>query len=357
MFVVTNREMKDSIDSPDQMGGSPNRNGPNELRLLRADHVDGKWRLAAVPDRLSGDLKKEIGLPVTKPAVGSQYVAVKLRESLATRPRDQRSLLLYVHGFNNDFADVLDRARRLSELYSVEVLPFSWPSDGGGIKGVLSYKRDKQDARVSAGALSRFLKGVQTYVTRFNEEIKQQIVKEAEAQFDRNAEKRDAYIAGKLKDACPVEISILFHSMGNYLYKQVVESSAYDGTDLLSRNVIMAAADVNNDGHRAWIERVPFTNRLYVTINEDDYALKASRVKTGGDQLARLGHYPYHLDSENAVYVNFTDADLVGTDHAYFEGGPTTNPRIRGFFQRAFTGQRAEMGLDYHVARNLYSIA
>ncbi|VAX35337.1 hypothetical protein MNBD_UNCLBAC01-619 [hydrothermal vent metagenome] len=53
----------------------------------------------------------------------------------------------------------------------------------------------------------------------------------------------------------------------------------------------------------------------------NDYALQASRLKSGEKQLARLGHYTQNLYSKNAVYLDFTDARNVGNSHAYFIWG------------------------------------
>ena len=45
-----------------------------------------------------------------------------------------KHLLLFVHGFNNDLDDVLERAAGLEARYGVEVLCFSWPANGGGAR-------------------------------------------------------------------------------------------------------------------------------------------------------------------------------------------------------------------------------
>jgi hypothetical protein len=80
-------------------------------------------------------------------------------------------------------------------------------------------------------------------------------------------------------------------------------------------------------------------------------------MKAGEEQQARLGHWPYSLDSRRAVYVNFTNARGVGDSHAYFEGKPAeSNPDVRQFFDLALNGSVAEDGLDYDVARNMYRI-
>ena len=123
--------------------------------------------------------------------------------------------------------------------------------------------------------------------------------------------------------------------MGNYLFKQLLKSSLYSANELLFDNVVLVAADTNNKDHNDWIDTVSFRSRLYVTINEADSALKLSRMKGGDEQLARLGHFPYELNANRAVYANFTGAQHVGDSHAYFEGDPLENEAVRRFFTAA----------------------
>jgi hypothetical protein len=82
----------------------------------------------------------------------------------------------------------------------------------------------------------------------------------------------------------------------------------------------------------------------------------ASRMKVGEEQQARLGHYPYNLNSRRAVYVNFTDATHVGDSHAYFEEGPLKNRTVRKFFLQAFNGERAETGLEFDASSNIFTV-
>ena len=70
-------------------------------------------------------------------------------------------------------------------------------------------------------------------------------------------------------------------------------SSVYLGTRLLFDNVILAAADTNNERHADWVDKIRCRKRVFITINENDGALLASRIKSGPEQLARLGHYTH----------------------------------------------------------------
>ena len=224
-----------------------------------------------------------------------------------------------------------------------------------GGKGVLDYKSDKRDARASAGALDRTLITIHDYLDEFNRQQLEHIAAKAQDRFADNPERRDQFITEQSEKGCPFTVNMVLHSMGNYLFKQVMQSGAYASRgQLIFDNVIMAAADTNNLGHAEWVDRINVRKRVYITVNEDDSALRASRIKAGEEQLARLDHFPYNLYSKQAVYVNFTDAAWVRDSHAYFEGQPLRNKTVKRFFNEAFNGQRAETALKYNDATRMY---
>lgn len=348
MFIVTNRKLHSSKKGFDQLGRTPNPKGPNELRIVEVRRRGTGWQVDVLPDTLTREMKAAIGLPLSKPAFASRYMA---RTVLQRVQSEKRNLLFFVHGFNNDVEAVVERAAALEESYGVEVIAFSWPANGGGARGVVSYKSDKRDARASAGAVYRTFAKAREYLDEFNAEFLAQLQERAATEFPANFEQQQAYVTRMAEKNCPFNISLLLHSMGNYLFKQIQSSSSFDGHEMLFDNIILAAADTNNAGHADWVDRIACRRRVYITINEDDSALRASRIKSGEEQRARLGHYLHRLDSEQAYYVNVTEAPRVGSSHAYFEGEPVANQNLGlyKFFRAALNGQRAENHLDYHA--------
>ncbi len=360
MFIVTNREVFADRHNLAAFGSKPNPKGPNELRLADARKTGGRWTIDILPDHIDPQQAHQEGLPVrfhddngAPVFVASQLVARTLQKRLNRR---KRHLVLFVHGFNNNLKDVLDRALGFEQNFGVEVVAFSWPADGGGLGGVASYLSDKRDAQASVGALSRVIGRIAEYLDEFNAQLVADVEAEADADPDLSADGDawDAHFTDRVRTSCPYRISLVMHSMGNYLFKHVQTSSATRIDRLVFDNVILAAADTNNQDHPDWVDTIQCRNRVFITINEDDKALLASRLKAGEQQKARLGHFPYNLHSERAVYVNFTSAAHVGDSHAYFEGTPLKNDRIKKFFTRAFNGERAEEDLKYDEARNLY---
>lgn len=361
MFLVTNRNIlkKDFDDfserAKDVLGKIPNKAGPNELRLFEARYTGDSWWLAEVPDAPS---KKECNEITWKtdagPCFGSHIVANRVvEEARATK----KNILFFVHGYNNDVVDVLDRARRLEELYGVIVIPFTWPANGGGVGGTVSYKSDKRDAKASTGALDRVLAKAAQYLDAINAEAIDSARKAANDAHPDNPERRDELFTHLVNRNCPFRISLMLHSMGNYLYKQMLKSMASEGNRLLFDNVILAAADTNNMDHTFWVDAIRFRRRIYITINENDGALDASRAKGGEEQLARLGHSTFELNSRKALYINLTDASWVRNSHAYFEGKPVEkNASVQEFFHRALNGETAETGLRFFPDRNYFEV-
>jgi len=360
MFLITNREVDQKKKDVDAFLKTPNRLGPNELRCAEATKVGGKWRVDILEDQCTPAMLASAGIDAPGPHPASRYVAHKLLLRLRARHKKEKrvpALAFFVHGYNNDVESVLERAQGFEELYGVEVIVFTWPANGGGLGGVASYLSDKRDALASVGALDRAIQKLEGYLKELNEAQRQRIEAEAYVEHAGDADAWDDHYARALLRACPFTVNLVLHSMGNYIFKHFMGSSTYGGNRLVFDNVVLAAADTNNPGHVEWLDRVQCRRRVYVTINENDIALRASRMKTGEEQKARLGHYPYDLASRRVVYVDFTRAREVGDSHAYFEGKPATrNQAVRDFFRRALNGEVAEDRLTYDVARNLYRV-
>lgn len=366
MFIVTNREVDESRSDLSAFGSRPNALGPNELRLAEATRRGRTWRVRILPDQITTAMAAEVGLepevdPTTgasKPIYASRYVARKLlmrvNPSAANRTGARKNLVLFVHGFNNDVKAVLDRAEEMASNYDVEVVPFTWPANGGGAHGVASYKSDKRDALASTGALDRVLARMHEYLAEIHAEHVRHIELEADRRYPDDAEKWDRFFSSQAERSCPISVSMALHSMGNYLFKHLLKSSTYRGNLLIFDNVLVIAADTNSAGHSEWVNDIQCRGRVFITINEKDGALLASRLKMGEQQKARLGHYPYGLTAQRAVYVDFSGEPHVGDSHAYFEGGALRNARVRRFFAEAFNGQAAETRLHFDIARNMY---
>lgn len=353
MYLVTNRNVNEGKTGIDLLADKPNEKGPNELRLIKATKKGKKWHLRALEDLLTQEEIKKLGFEIQP---GKAYYSSHLatRQTVDRARKEKKHIVFFIHGFNNDVTSVLNRAQTLEKLYNIIVIPFTWPANGGGIQGVASYRDDKRDAYISKGALDRTLEFMRMHIEEITHDMQTKLWAQAKKKFPEDAELRDAFYTNLIDQACPVTVNMFAHSMGNYVLKQVLQSTASAGTGLVFDNVILACADTNNKDHQNWVDNIKCRRRIFITTNENDNALAASRAKFGEGQLERLGHAVDDLNASRASYVNFTDVAFVKNSHSYFEGTPVRNKQVKQFFATAFTGGPAEQPLKYNVAKNLY---
>ena len=363
MFVVTNREIKNPkrYTGLDIFGPRPNPKGPNELRIIEITKQGDDYLTEPVPDRLKIDearaLKRSFRLDIDERQVrhGSLRLACEIMRQAA---QQQRHVLVYVHGYNNDMSDVVKTVEEIEALYKVIVLPFSWPADGGGVvSGTTAYLNDKQDARASMDALNRFLEKLQFFHSKLVQARKDELWEKASGAFPTNHTAAQQRFAELLDADCKVSLNMLCHSMGNYVLKYALRPTQAASKQLIFDNISLVAADDNNEAHAAWVEQLQVRNRLYITINENDFALEWSRRKPGDEQKARLGRYLKQLTARNARYIDVTGAEAVNNAHNYFTGKPVQrNAALKTLFSQALEGGRAEEGLDYAVDINAYRL-
>lgn len=358
MYVVTNREMLDGAQGLAVFGKRPNAEGPNELRIAEVRRLrTGGHRVRVLRDQLTRAEVRRIERKWQLSLGGEGCASLKVAcDSIERARRTGRHLLLYVHGYNNDMADVIAGAEALEALYPVVVIPFSWPANGGGkLSGTAAYAIDKQDARASADALNRFIDKVAGYHALITARQRAQLAAEAEALHPDNPLACQAAYARLLEARCQTRLTLMCHSMGNYVLKYATLPSGGASRKLVFDNIALVAADCNNPGHREWVERLNARRRVYIAINEEDYALRWSRIKPGEAQRERLGHYLKGLNASNADYIDFTAAEGVGKSHSYFLNGEMPiAPEVRAVFAALFSGQSAESCLAYRPELNCW---
>lgn len=358
MYVITNREIlkKKGLDA---FGAKPNTDGPNELRLLQVEKDDKSWTVSEVNDKLDATevdtLNKDYGLDLDPDEdwYGSLEVACKVMDQAR---KQEKSILIFVHGYNNDIEDVLKAAHEIQELHDVIVVPFTWPANGGGaISGTLSYKSDKRDARVSTGAFDRVLGKIYALHNLLIAAQQKALKEQAFAKHENNHEKANRLFSELVRKNCAVTLNLLCHSMGNYLLKYTLKPSETNATNLIFDNINLVAADANNEDHAEWVEKMDVRNRLNIVINENDSALGVSRLKPGEEQKARLGHYTRNLNSINATYIDVTKADHIDEEHTYFKGDVMKkNKDLKDLFTQIFNGQSVEGELTFKASNNSY---
>jgi len=207
---------------------------------------------------------------------------------------------IYLHGYNNDWQDSIDELHDLhkhlgkamndgkSKKYDPVLVGFSWPSSGE----TLHYLADREEARDSVPAFTRFLKDISDFLT----------------ENERNCFSASFCIA---------------HSMGNYLLRKGMEylsdhlgtpvgRKMFDETIMLAPD--LASRDIENDGKGQYIAE--FSRRVHVYYSRHDRALKASSAKRfGGRRLGRHGADDYTDIPGNVVLIDAKEyANSASTD-------------------------------------------
>lgn len=316
MLIITNRNINESkfkngVGNHEAFGDNVNAKGPNEVRLARGTKVDGEWKIELVtePSPLSRN-----NLPSYEEF---RRVRMKLQEQ-------GKNCVFFVHGFNQSFKKNLEKSLEIEEQYGVEVIAFSWPSNPGGFK-TKEYRHAKRTARASVGALDSTLEKLAEYFKEpFNEDA---------------------------LEACDTKLTLMIHSLGNYLFQQYINDSIYGDETNIFDNVVLCQADVDNKGHAEWVEKIDTGKRVYVTINEKDFVLKWSDANFQKD---RLGRTVRNLSAKNTSYFDFTDGPDVGKTHGVFY--KKTNDVVKSFFENVLNGNRGEdtQGFRYDARTNTF---
>jgi esterase/lipase superfamily enzyme len=142
----------------------------------------------------------------------------------------QSHVTFFVHGYNNGWADAATRYQKLcDDLYSGPnglglCISFDWPSLGS----VLGYLPDRDHARDCAGDLT---------------DVFSQL-------YDWLLDKQQTAIDDPA-DACKAKVSVISHSMGNYVVQKAM-AAAWTRKNQpllvsLINQLVMVAADVDND--------------------------------------------------------------------------------------------------------------
>lgn len=237
--------------------------------------------------------------------------AVKLFDAkLAASPR--RNVLLFVHGYNTRFEEAVYRFAQIIHDSGADATPvlFTWPSRGK----LLAYSYDRESANYSRDAL-------------------------------------EAVLQAMAKNPRVGEISILAHSMGNWVTLEALRQMAIRDKAINAkiRNVMLAAPDVDFDVFRRQVASMGVGKRPNFTlfVSQDDDALKVSSRVWGGE--ARLGlinpkQEPFRTDLEKARFnvVDLTDVKSPDrTNHGKFAEAPAV---VQAIGRRLADGQTLHDG-------------
>jgi esterase/lipase superfamily enzyme len=309
LFLVTTREASEAIGA---LYG-PDRSATLGLASVEVtvppSHVVGELER---PTRLPPDPRTEFTIISPTNYPNDQSFVASVNRELAKRPRGERKLLVFVHGYNTSTSDAILRLGQFVEDTGFQGVPilFTWAS---GAKAPL-YVYDLNSALVARARL----KDVTRLVTQTRHE----------------------------------GVDIFAHSMGSFLTMEGFVDAQLSGT-LGSRarieTIMLASPDIDIDLFRTQIAQLPrsFVERIYVLISQDDYALRMSRRIAGG--VPRVGAADAaELEDLGLTVIDLSEIeDTSAGSHSKFAGSPEVVQLIgRGLNNSGRFDERTGVGLD-----------
>lgn len=235
---------------------------------------------------------------------------------------EKRDIVVYAEGMGKIFTTNVERALLMRSQYQVNVVMFDYASINTTYRPSRNFKFARNNARLSAPHYFRLLQMIQ------------QARREKEDWIEH------------------VKISTFCHSMGNIIFMEMMKHQPYEllNNEPFIDNVVLNAACVPSKGHKQWVEKIHFANKIYVHYNRSDWQLKGAHLLTLTPQLGEKLKGPL---AANATYVNFRDQ--VGRQHSYFLNFPRNDyrmtPEMKDYFVQLFSGNTAVLEKEETLAK------
>lgn len=239
------------------------------------------------PEQLPPDPRTEF--TVVDPLLYGNDAAMvsAIRRELAERPRGQRDLLLFVHGYNNTTSDALLRLAQFVEDTKFQGVPilFTWASAASAPR----YVYDLNSALIARG------------------KIKQ--------------------IADIMARTGAESVNIFAHSMGTLLTMEGLVDLQQAGT--LGRrgtinHIALASPDIDIDLFRTQLGQLSpaIREKIYLFVSQDDRALRVSSRIAGG--VPRVGAADMaELEQLGVTVIDLSEVrDSSSGSHSKFAGSP-----------------------------------
>ncbi|CUH89654.1 hypothetical protein PH5382_03602 [Phaeobacter sp. CECT 5382] len=229
----------------------------------------------------------------------------KVQEKAGAKPPLKGHIVVFVHGFNTEQYDMLERHRKIrkgleAQGFKGTLVSFDWPSDGSA----LGYSSDRRDARLSADRL------FQDGITR---------------------------LSAMQTENCDFNVHVLAHSMGCFLLREAFDYADDDHKTAQKSwtvsQIALVAADISQksmiDGSSKSSSLLRHSTRVTSYYSPFDDILSISEVKRIGvsRRLGRVGLPDAHSEKAVNLYCGAyfkqnreTFGDAVGMSHRwYFE--------------------------------------
>ena len=215
----------------------------------------------------------------------------------------KRQVLIFVHGFNNTYADAVFRFAQIVHDSGTDAAPilFAWPSRAR----VFDYLYDKESANYSRRALEDLI-----------------------LQATRSPDVDD--------------VTILAHSMGTWLAAEALRGVAMREKSIPAKvkNVVLASPDIDIDVfRRQFIEMGPKRPHFAILTSTHDKALEVSRWLSGGvDRVGGSDLRPYASVLEE-LGVSVIDTSAIASNDPLGHNTFADSPEIVRLLGRRLAGQ------------------
>jgi Alpha/beta hydrolase of unknown function (DUF900) len=256
-----------------------------------------------------------------------------------------RPVLVYLHGNNNASTSCFERCARLSEIYDVEVIGFSWPSEGylssgeelPGMASPTSAKPDEDDetslAGVSAG--NRKEGWAERKIRRYRQaKTNAQESSDALARFFR-------LVASARLYANQQRLTVAAHSLGCHFLQYAIETESSAEALAAAQNIALLAACCRAVGHETWVAKLNPKGQVFITYNQGDLVLFGAYIADGSQTKLGTEPGPRIIDSK-VRYVSFTNSQVGFGGHRYFvrDAGDKVPKAPKKVFERIFRSER-----------------
>ena len=285
-------------------------------------------KLGQIEQPSSGKSDIATHFTIAQPVIYANSAAFEtnINKALASRPEGERSILVFVHGYNTNFSSAVLRMTQFVNDTGFQGVPvlFTWASRGRA----LDYVYD-----INSALQARF------YLME---------------------------LASILTATKAESFSVVAHSMGNLVTLEAMTALVkHDPAPKAQLNsVILAAPDVDFDLFEEYIKDLgPIKDKIYVLVSKDDRALTLSRRLAGGvsrvgtadpEKLAALGLKVVDLslvdDKSNTNHSKFADSpeivQLIGTGINQGNSLSTENysPSVIGSLVQGFSDVATDIG-------------
>lgn len=280
VYIATSRQRSDDFSLPF------NSKRSKTLNFARVDVGIPKAHVKGVVEKTGykPDPAKHFAAVSMQSYDNANAFVNQLNQALDQRSPEDRELLIFVHGYNNNFADSTFRTAQFTHDYGLKsvTVHYAWPSAGS--LGLYVYDRDS-------------------------------------AEFARDGLAELLELAAKTKAK---RILLVGHSMGSFVTMEALRTlSLNEKQSTLKRlnNVLLAAPDIDLDLFEKQIKDVKPLPQMGVMVSRNDSALNISGRITGGHARVGDGSDIKTLQKYGIAVIDASKLD--GGEHSVFASSPT----------------------------------